>query len=63
MEGKDLRVDVDKIEVRRYYLGRKVVYRRWILVVSVVNGLVRILFSVLNVRGGLIVVVLVCLGR
>ena len=31
--------------------------------VSVVNGLVRILFSVLNVRGGLIVVVLVCLGR
>ena len=31
--------------------------------VSVVNGLVRILFSVQNVRGGLTVAVLVCLGR
>ena len=31
--------------------------------VSVVNGLVVIQFSVRNVRGGFIVVVLMCLGR
>ena len=45
-----------------YYLERKVVFRKWILVVSVVSGLVVILFSVRNVRGGPIVVVL-RLGR
>ena len=46
-----------------YYLGKKVVFRRWILVVSVVNGLVVILLNARNVRGQFIVVVLVCLGR
>ena len=46
-----------------YYLGRKVVFRKWILVVSVVSGLVVILFSVQNVRGGFTVVVLISLGR
>ena len=45
------------------HLGRKVVFRRWILVVSVVNGLVVIQLSVRNVRGGFIVVVLMYLGR
>ena len=52
-----------KQKVCSYYLGRKVVFRKWILVVSVVSGLVVILFSVRNVRGRLIVVVLMCLGR
>ena len=52
-----------KQKVCSYYLGRKVVFRKWILVVSVVSGLVVILFSVRNVRGRLMVVVLMCLGR
>ena len=30
---------------------------------SVVQGLIVILFSVLNVKGGFIVVILMCLGR
>ena len=37
-------------------MGIKVVFGRWILVVSVVNGLVAILLSVQNVTGGSIVV-------
>ena len=37
-------------------------FRKWILVVSVVSGLVVILFNVGNVRGGLIIVALMCLG-
>ena len=37
-------------------------FRGWILVVSVVNRLVVILFSVRNVTGGFVVVVLMCLG-
>ena len=47
-----------KQKVCSYYLGRKVVFRKWIFVVSVLSGLVVILFSVRNVRGGFIVVVL-----
>ena len=62
VEGKGLRVHVDKTKGVQF-LGRKVVFRRWILVVSVVNGLLVILFGVRNVRGGFIVVVLMCLGR
>ena len=46
-----------------YYLGKKVVFRKWILVVSVTSGLVVILFSVRNVKGGFIVVVLMFLGK
>ena len=46
-----------KRKVCSYYLGRKVVFRKWIFVVSVVSGLVVILFSVRNVRGGFIVIV------
>ena len=52
-----------KQKVCSYYLGRKVVFLKWILVVSVVIWLVSILFSVQNVRGGFTVVVLMCLGR
>ena len=52
-----------KQKVRSYYLGRKVVFLRWIPVVSVMIQLVTIFFSVQNVRGGFIVVVLMCLGR
>ena len=63
VEGKGLRVNVDKKKVSCYYLGRKVVFRKWILVASVVRGLVVILFSVRNVRRGFIVVVLMCLGK
>ena len=46
-----------------YYFGRKVVFRKWILVVSVLSRLVVILFSVRNVRSGFITVVLMWLGR
>ena len=51
-----------KQKVCCYYLVRKVVFRRWFLVVSVVSALAVILFSVQSVRGRYIVVVLVCLG-
>ena len=44
-------------------LGRKVMFRKWILVVSLVNGLVVILFSVQNVRGWFIVDFVKCLSR
>ena len=65
VEGKGLSVNVDKTKGMQLSFGKKkkVVFRRWILVVSVVNGLVVILFNVRNVRGGFIVVVLMCLGR
>ena len=46
LEGKGLRVNVDKTKGMQLSFGRKVVFPRWILVVSVVNGLVVILFSV-----------------
>ena len=39
-----------KQKVCSYYLGLKVVFRNWILVVSVVSGLVVNLFSVQNVK-------------
>ena len=53
-----------KQKVHHYYLGRKVVFQSWILVVFVVNGLVVILFSIQNVRGGFIVFVCTaCLGH
>ena len=63
VEGKDPVVNVDKQKVCSYYLGREVVFQNWILLVSVVSGLVVTRFSVQNVRGGFIVVVLMCLGR
>ena len=62
VEGKGLRVNVGKTKGIQLLFGKKVVFRRWILVVSVMNGLIVILFSVRNVRGGF-VVVLMCLGR
>ena len=52
-----------KQKVCSYYVGRNVVFRKWVLVVSVVSGLVVILLDVRNVRGGYIVVVLMELGR
>ena len=64
VEGKGLRLKLIKQKICSYYLGRKVAFRKWILIVSVVNGLVVILFfSVRNVRCEFIVVVLMCLGR
>ena len=47
-----------KQKVCSYYLGRKIVFQKWILVSMVV-----ILFSVRNVRGGFIVVVLMFQAR
>ena len=52
-----------KIYIYNYYLGRKVVFGKWILVVSMVSRLVVILFSVQNVRDVFIVVVLMCVCR
>ena len=49
VEGKGLRVSVGKTEGMQLLFGKKVVFRRWIPVVSVVNGLVVILFSAGNV--------------
>ena len=63
VEGKGLRVNVDKTKGSSYYLGRKVLFQKWILVVSVVSWLVVILFSVRNIKDGFIVVPLMCLGR
>ena len=62
VEGKSLRVNVYKTIGMQISLGRKVVFQRWILVVSVVNGLVVILFSVRSVSGGFIIIVLMWLG-
>ena len=47
--GKDPMVNVYKQKVCSYYLGREVVFQNWILLVSVVSGLVVIRFSVQNV--------------
>ena len=63
VEGKDLRVNVDKTKVMQLLFWKAIVFQKWILVVSVVSGLVVILFNVRNVRGGFILVVLMCLGR
>ena len=63
VEGKDLRVNVDKTKFMHLLFWKTIVFQKWILVVSVVSGLVVILFSVRNVRVGLIVVVVMCLGR
>ena len=70
MSIKCLRVNVDKTKCVSCNLGRKVVFRRWIAVGSVViavgsvvSGLFVILFSVRNVRGGFIIVALMCPGR
>ena len=51
------------IYIYNYYLGRKVVFGKWILGVSMVSRLVVILFSVQNVRDVFIVVVLMCVCR
>ena len=59
MEGKDLRVNVDKTKVMQLLFGKKSSVSK---VGSVVSRLVVILFSVRNVRDEFIVV-LMCLGR
>ena len=59
MEGKDLRVNVDKTKVMQLLFGKKSSASK---VVSVVSRLVVILFSVRNVRDEFIVV-LMCLDR
>ena len=59
---RGLRVNASETKVCSYYLGRKVMFRKWILVVSVVRGSIVILFSVRNVRGWFIAV-LMCQGR
>ena len=58
VEGKGLRVNVNKIKGMQLLFGKKVVFQKWILVVSVVSGLV-----VRDVGGGFINAVLMCLGR
>ena len=63
VERKGLRENVDKTKGMQLLFGQKVVFRWWILVVPVVSGLFVILFRVRNVRGGFMVVVLMCLGR
>ena len=63
VERKSLRVNVDKTKGTQLLFRKKIVFRKWILVVSVVNGLVVILFSVQNARSGFIIVVLMCLSR
>ena len=57
VEGKGLRVNVDKTKGMQLLFGKKRSVSKVILVVSVVSGLVVILFNVRNVRGGFIVVV------
>ena len=59
MEGKGLRVNVDKTKVMQLLFGKKSSASK---VVSVVSRLVVILFSVRNVRDEFIVV-LMCLDR
>ena len=63
MEKMQYKEQYAEQKVCSYYLGRKVVFHRWILVVSVVNELVEILISVQNVKSGFTVVALLCLGR
>ena len=52
VEGKSLRVNVDKTKGMQLLFGKKSSVSKVDLKVSVVNGLVVILFSVRNVRGG-----------
>ena len=51
VEGKGLKVNVDKTKCMQLLLRRKAVFRKWILVVFVMSGLVVILFSVRTIRG------------
>ena len=62
VEGKGWRWMLIKLKVCSYYLGRKVVFGKWILVVFKVRGSVLIVSSVQDFRGEFIVVVLMCLG-
>ena len=62
VEGKCLRMNQDKTQGMQLLLGTKIVFRKKIHVVSLVSGLFVILFSVPNVRGGFIVIFLMCLG-
>ena len=43
VEGKDLRVNINKTKGMQLLFGKKVSFQKWILVVSVVSGLVVIL--------------------
>ena len=44
VEGKDLRVNVDKTKFMHLLFWKTIVFQKWILVVSVVSGLVVILY-------------------
>ena len=63
VEGKGLRVNVNKTKGMRVLCGMKNKSFESGSLRCMVSELVVILFSVQNVRGGSIVVVLVCLGR
>ena len=63
VKGKGLRLNVDKTKGMQLLFWKKSSVSKVDLLVSVVSGLVVILFSVRNVRCGFIVVVLMCLGR
>ena len=52
-----------KHKVCSYYMGRKVVFRKWILVMSLVSGLLIKILSIIHVKGEFILVVLMYLGR
>ena len=62
VEGKGLRMNVDKTKGMQLLFGNKSSALK-VDSCSVVSGLVVILFSVRSVRGGFIVIVLMCLGR
>ena len=62
VEGKGLRVNVNKTKGMQVLCGMKNKCFESGSLRCMVSGLVVILFSVQNVRGGSIVVVLVCLG-
>ena len=61
VERKGLRVNVDKIKVGSCYLGRKIVFRKWIFLVSSERVGCNSLQCTNCQR--LFVVVLLCLGR
>ena len=63
VEGNGLRVNVSNTKGMQLLFGKKSGVSKEILVVLVGSGLLVILFSVRNVRGGFIIVVLMCLGR
>ena len=63
VEGKGLRVNVNKTKGMQLLFGKKKNVLKVDLVVFVVSRLVVILFTVRIVRGWFIVVVLMCLGR